>query len=173
MLHNAGYYVTFIRAAHRRLDLAWEQLVTTQEDERGRASALNPDSGTLQAPGPSTDPLSLKPQFPDLLYGRQSLTTEAEIACTCPAWPQAWAAGGGGGWLLEGQTERLETEDRRLWNLDPQSLCHLHRCSLSQVLPELSWVASGRSFSPVKPTPSLVSIAVHLPPSVLFVPLLK
>lgn len=83
------------------------------------------------------------------------------------------------GGLLGGQTEGQETEDRRLWNLnphwnlDPRSLCHLHRCSLSQVLPELSWMASGRSFSPVKRTPSLVSILVHLPPSVWFVPLLK
>ena len=41
--------------------------------------------------------------------------------------------------LVEGQTEGQETEDRRLWNLDPQSLCHLHQCSLSQVLPELGW----------------------------------
>lgn len=91
MLHNAGYYVTLMRVAHRPEDWAWEQLVTTQEEEKGRASALKSESGTLKASGPITYPLSLKPQFPDLSCGRQEKCLEAEIACTCPAQSQ-WAA---------------------------------------------------------------------------------
>lgn len=44
--------------------------MTTQE-EKGRGSALNPDSGTLESFGPTMYLLFLKPQFPDLSCGRQ------------------------------------------------------------------------------------------------------
>lgn len=91
LLNNAGYYVTVTRAAHRVGDWAWEQLMTTQEVEKeGESLTLKPRLRNSRGIGtlPCTPCLSSLSFL--ICRAGDSLTPEAEIACTGPA-QSLWA----------------------------------------------------------------------------------